>query len=117
MKKLIVLFTLTVFSTAAYAQKEKELKLNKETNLIEATYYHDNGEVSQEGTFNLDRKLHGQWVSYDSEGEKISIGSYNNGVKTGKWVFWNEGVVKEVTFNDNVVASVISKESSGRVTN
>lgn len=110
---LIVLLCVTSFS---YAQKEKELKLNKETNLIEATYYHANGEISQEGTFNLERKLHGDWISYNDKGEKVSEGAYLNGSKTGKWYFWNDGSMKEVKFSDNAIASVINKESSTRVT-
>lgn len=116
MKRVIVLLTLVFISTAAFAQKEKELKLNKETNLIEATYYHENGEISQEGTFNLEHKLHGDWISYNDKGEKVSQGAYVNGSKTGKWFFWNDGTMKEVEFSDNAIASVINKESSGQVT-
>ena len=91
MKKIIVLLTLVFVCTTAFGQREKELKLNEKTNLIEATYYHENGVVSQEGTFNLDRKLHGDWISYNEKGEKISEGTYNNGAKTGKWHFWSDG--------------------------
>ena len=99
-----------------YGQKEKEVKLNKETNLLEATYYHDNGVVSQEGTFNLAGKLHGEWVSYDENGDKISEGSYLNGSKTGKWFFWNDGMMKEVEFNNNAIASVVNKERASGIT-
>ena len=90
----------------SWAQQEPELKLNEETNLIEATYFHDNGEKSQVGTFNLEKQLHGKWVSYNEEGEKISIGSYTNGRKTGKWVFWSKGDKKEVEYSNNAIASV-----------
>ena len=101
-----------IVSTSVFSQKEKELKLNPETNLIEATYYHANGEVSQEGTFNLEKKLHGQWKSFNEEGYKISIGNYSNGLKTGKWVFWSGDDKKEVEYSDNAIASVdgIKKE-------
>jgi len=116
MKNIIFILTLLFVSSVTFAQKEKELKLNKETNLIEATYYHDNGQISQEGTFNLERKLHGDWISYNDKGEKVSEGAYANGSKTGKWYFWNDGAMKEVEFSNNVIASVIDKESSIRVT-
>lgn len=106
MKNIIFLFTLVFVSTTAFAQKEKELKLNKETNLIEATYYHDNGEISQQGTFNLERKLHGDWISYNNKGEKISEGAYVDGAKTGKWVFWSGNDKKEVEYSNNAIASV-----------
>ncbi len=112
MQRMTVLLAVLFISTAVFAQKEKELRLNQETNLIEATYYHENGEVSQQGTFNLDRKLHGEWISYNKEGDRVSIGSYDNGVKTGKWIFWSEGVMKEVEFSNNAIASVIQKEEA-----
>ncbi len=116
MKKLILTLALTLVFTAAFAQKEKELKLNEETNLIEATYYHMNGVISQEGTFNLERKLHGEWMSYNEEGEKLAQGTYEGGVKSGKWFFWDNGMMKEVEFNDNAITSVIHKESAKGIT-
>ncbi len=113
MKKTILLLAILFISTTAFAQIQPELKLNEETNLIEATYYHENGVVSQKGTFNLQKELHGKWVSYTNTGEKISIGNYTNGLKTGKWVFWSENDKKEVEYSNNVIASVdgIKKEA------
>ena len=116
MKKYLVLILFSLATTLVFGQKEKEVQLNKETNLVEATYYHDNGEVSQEGTFNLEGKLHGDWVSYNEEGVKISEGAYANGVKTGKWFFWSDGMVKEVEFDNNTIATVINKESKKGIT-
>lgn len=115
MKKFIFLLVLLFFSTSVFSQLEKELKLNEETNLIEATYYHDNGQISQKGTFNLDRKLHGDWVNFNENGTKISAGTYTNGVRTGKWTFWNDGIIKEVEFNNNVIASVTDREGKSSV--
>ena len=90
--------------------QDKDLKVNEETNLIEVVYYHDNGEISQKGTFNLERKLHGQWLSFNEKGEKIAMGSYENGLKTGKWYFWSVDSIKEVEYKDNAIASVNSKK-------
>jgi len=115
MKKQILLFAFALTMTIGYAQKEKDVKLNKETNLIEATYYHDNGEVSQQGTFDLAGKLHGDWINYDETGQKVSEGSYNKGIRTGKWYFWADGKVKEVEFNNNVIASVVNKDATSGV--
>jgi len=113
MKKTFIAIAFLVFTTLSYAQQKKEVKLNKEINLIEATYYHDNGEVSQEGTFDLAGKLHGEWISYNEEGDKISVGKYTNGLKTGKWVFWSGTDKKEVEYNNNAIASVdgVKKEA------
>lgn len=115
MKSFIAIFILLLTTGYGFSQKEKEVKLNTETNLVEATYYHDNGKVSQEGTFDRSGKLHGEWVSYDKMGDKVSMGSYDRGMRTGKWFFWADGSVKEVEFSDNVIASVINRESSSGV--
>ncbi|MGB5819084.1 MAG: nicotinic acid mononucleotide adenyltransferase [Saonia sp.] len=115
MKNTIILSALVLITTLGYSQKEKELTLNEETNLIEATYYHDNGIVSQKGTFNLERKLHGEWISFNEKGEKVTVGSYENGAKTGKWLFWANGVLKEVEYSNNAIANVVNKESKSGV--
>lgn len=96
-------FLMTVVS---FAQDKRELKLNKDTQLIEATYYHDNGVVSQTGTYTLDGKLQGEWKRYDNEGNKIVSAEYNNGAKVGKWFYWANDVLREVDYSNNAIASV-----------
>ncbi len=115
MKKALLLFAAFSFTMLSFAQQRKELKRNDDTNLIEATYYHDNGEVSQKGTFDLAGKLHGEWISFNEAGEKTSKGSYAKGVRTGKWYFWTDGNLKEVEFSDNKIASVINKERKSSI--
>ena len=116
MKKTIITLALILVSMTAFAQKERDVKLNKETNLVEATYYHENGEVSQEGTFDLKGKLHGEWTSYNEKGDIVSIGSYVNGAKTGKWKFLADNVLKEVAYDNNAIQSVVeAKNTSGIV--
>ncbi len=112
MKKYILSLVVVMMTLLVYGQKEKELTLNEETGLIEAVYYHDNGMVSQTGTFNLERKLHGEWISFNEEGAKISQGTYENGMRSGKWYFWQGDTVKEVVYNNNIVASVDGKKTS-----
>ncbi len=116
MKKIILFIAILFVTAVTFAQKDKELKLNEDTNLIEATYFHDNGEVSQSGTFNLAGKLHGEWLSYNEEGQKISVGSYADGQKVGKWLFWSGEVLKEVDYNNNVIAGIVdTKNTTGIV--
>ncbi len=115
MKKTFLLLAVLFLSANAFGQQEKELVLNEESNLIEATYYHENGQISQKGTFNLARKLHGEWVSYDEKGNKKSIGSYTNGLKTGKWTFWSGTDKKEVEYDNNTIASVDGIKNKSRV--
>ena len=39
-----------LISMVSFAQQERKLELNKDTNLIDVIYYHDNGVVSQTGS-------------------------------------------------------------------
>lgn len=103
MKKTILTLAILFVSAASFAQTKPEMIFNKDTNLIEATYFHENGTVSQKGTFNTDKKLHGEWVSYNQEGKTTTVGSYANGVKTGKWFFWANDTLKEVAYNNNTI--------------
>ena len=108
MKRLkILLLSLVMLSgSALMAQNnyiKKELKQNGD--LIEATFYYENGQVAQEG-FYKDGKLHGEWISYDQTGNKKAIGKYSEGLKTGKWFFWNGEELSEVDFKDSRIASV-----------
>jgi antitoxin component YwqK of YwqJK toxin-antitoxin module len=105
MKKIVVLLIMLSVSFS-YAQKERSLKLNKETNLIEVVYYHDNGEISQTGQYTVDGKLHGDWFSYCKEGNKLISAKYENGSKVGKWFYWNANTLKEVDYSNNAVASI-----------
>ena len=106
MKKLVFFFFTFLITVISFAQQKRDLKLNKDTNLIEVVYYHDNGVVSQTGTYTLDGKLQGVWLSFDTEGKKIVSANYDNGKKVGKWYYWTNGTVKEVDYSDNAIASV-----------
>jgi len=100
---LVFAFLITVVS---FAQQKRDLKLNKDANLIEVTYYHDNGVVSQTGAYTLEGKLQGEWLSFNTEGKKIVSANYDNGVKVGKWFYWNDKTVKVVDYDKNEIASV-----------
>jgi antitoxin component YwqK of YwqJK toxin-antitoxin module len=104
MKKIIMFFAFLI-TVGSFAQ-ERELKLNKDSNLIEVVYYHDNGVVSQTGAYTLDGKLQGEWLSFNTEGKKEVSANYDNGKKVGKWFYWNDKTLKEVDYNNNAIASV-----------
>lgn len=105
MKNLVVV-ALMMISAISFAQNERTLKLNQDTNTIDVIYYHDNGQISQTGAYTLDGKLHGEWLSYDVKGKKMVSATYENGKKTGKWFFWNDNTLKEVDYSNNAIASV-----------
>ena len=105
MKKYIFI-ALVFIGTAAYAQTSIQPKFEEEGTIISATYFHENGAIQQQGTFNKKGKLDGLWVSYNESGVKLSQGNYDKGIKTGKWFFWTESSLKEVDYMDSKITNV-----------
>ena len=103
MKKYIILAVI-LFTGAIFAQNAKPI-LEPFGKKLKATYFHENGEVQQVGYFE-NGKLEGIWVSYDESGNRIATGEYTQGVKTGKWLFWNDEQLAEVAYNNNNISSV-----------
>lgn len=104
-KRVLLLFVLLI-SMVSFSQQERKLKLNKDTSLIDVTYYHDNGVVSQTGSYTLEGKLQGEWLSYNTEGEKSVSANYDSGKKVGKWFYWTDKTLKEVDYTKNVIANI-----------
>lgn len=108
MKKFkILLLSLVMLSGSALMAQKNNIKkeLNQNGDLIEATFYYENGQVAQKG-FYKNNKLHGEWIAYDQNGDKKAIGKYSEGIKTGKWFFWNGEELSEVDFENSRIASV-----------
>ncbi|WP_333694158.1 toxin-antitoxin system YwqK family antitoxin [Flavobacterium sp.] len=103
MKKLLIAAMLVV-SGVVLAQ-ENNVKHEVVDQMVKSTFYHDNGQVQQEGYYK-DGKVHGQWVSYDVNGKKVSMGQYDNGVRVGKWFFWTGGDLTEVDYSQSKIAQV-----------
>lgn len=98
-----------------YSQDKKAPTVEKQGDITEVTYYYDSGEVEQHGFFNKDGKVHGVWTSYDLGGNKVAVGSYDNGKKVGKWFFWTDDTLKEVDFRDSRITSVSEWKSESKV--
>jgi antitoxin component YwqK of YwqJK toxin-antitoxin module len=43
--------------------------------------------VRYKSGFYKNGKLQGEWISYDSNGYKTAMATYDNGQKSGKWFF------------------------------
>jgi antitoxin component YwqK of YwqJK toxin-antitoxin module len=107
MKKILILAVMAL-SFATYAQVDPSFE--KEGDMVKATYFHENGEVSQQGYF-LNERLEGEWKMFNEKGDKIAMGNYKNGVKSGKWLFWEGDIKKEVNFDNNRIASVTNSKT------
>ena len=115
MKKLLILVVFLVSGTVAFAQNTNKPKLEKKGDVIEATYFHDNGTVAQTGTFTLKGKLQGEWKSYDANGKKVAVGNYEDGQKVGKWFFWNSNRLSEVNYSNSKIVGVNTWTNSNPV--
>ncbi|MFN2260849.1 MAG: toxin-antitoxin system YwqK family antitoxin [Psychroflexus sp.] len=106
MKTISTLLMAFVMSFSLFAQDgNDQVKLEKEGELTKVTIYYDDGNVHQIG-YMKNKELHGEWKSFDQEGNKIAKANYANGNKVGKWFFWNDGKLSEVDYNDNRIVKV-----------
>lgn len=105
MKKIIMILVM-LSAGFSYAQ-DIQPKFEKKGDVTVATYYHNNGEVEQKGTFNAHGKLQGEWISYDTEGNKLASATYDAGKKVGKWFFWEGDSLKEVDYKNNSIVHVV----------
>lgn len=110
MKKLMTLLMMVCGALYMQAQ-DGSPSYEKEGDMVKATYYHDNGVISQTGYF-YQGKLHGEWIMYDRDGKKIAIGQYDMGAKDGKWFFWKEGLLQEVDYLNNEIINVVNWNNS-----
>ena len=109
MKHLIVI--LIMFTFLLNAQDSTKPKFEKQGKLTKVVFYHDTGAIAQTGFFK-DNKLHGNWISYQPSGKKMAMGTYQSGLKTGQWFFWNQGDLIEVLYEENKIVNVLEWNSN-----
>lgn len=105
MKKLIVIMAL-LLTGVLYAQDSNKPTYVVEGDFIVATLYHDNGVVAQTGMYTEDGKLHGEWISYDENGNKTAMAYYFEGKKVGTWTFFIGDEIKVVDYGENGITQV-----------
>ncbi|KQC34495.1 MULTISPECIES: toxin-antitoxin system YwqK family antitoxin [Nonlabens] len=104
MKNLLIL-SVMMLSMITFAQEVKPKFDQLKDGKIAATYFHEDGTIAQQGFF-LNNKRHGEWISYNKEGQKTAQAEFDNGKKTGKWFIWNGDELTEVDYQNNQIASV-----------
>lgn len=106
MKNIFALIAIFICTSYAFAQESQKSEYTIKGDLIQATLFHDNGEVAQTGFYTKDNKLQGEWVSYDANGAKTAVAHYNNGLKVGTWMFFQGNTQKEVMYSNSQIAQV-----------
>lgn len=111
MKKLILILVILFSANAVTGQEcakkcEKANKYAWSDGLIKATMFHENGTIAQTGFYTTENKLQGEWISYDTNGNKTAIAHYNEGMKVGTWKFMQGNLIKEVEYNKSKISLV-----------
>lgn len=101
----VVLSMLALMGVVILQAQDVKPSFTQEGDMVKATYFHENGQIAQEGYY-LDGKLHGEWQMFAASGEKIALGQYTFGQKSGKWFFWHQEGLKEVDYLKNQVVNV-----------
>ena len=105
MRHLLLILTL-VLTTGSLCAQEQKIITKEDNNTFKVVYLNEDGNIMQQG-FIKNNKLHGKWSSFNKTGIKIISGQYEKGKKVGKWIFRNEGKVKEVEYADNTIINVV----------
>lgn len=103
MKKLLAIACLLAV-TLVQAQ-DKEPTYEAVGDQVKATYYYADGSIHKQGFFK-NQKLTGQWTEFDQKGNKIAVGYYKDGKKVGTWFQWKKDVLRQINYENNVIASV-----------
>ena len=103
MKNILTICMLSI-ATIGFSQNN-EPTFKAENDLVKATYYYNDGSIKTQGYFK-NKKLTGEWVRFDKIGNKTQLAYYSDGKKVGKWFVWTDESLKEINYNNNVIASV-----------
>lgn len=106
MKKLLLIFTLLLFSVSIYSQTKYLPKTETKGDLQEITLYYENGAIMQHGFYTKEGKLHASWESYNLDGTRKCLATYNYGVKIGTWTYWNDNKVTKIEYDNNKVVKI-----------
>ncbi|ALM20904.1 nicotinic acid mononucleotide adenyltransferase [Nonlabens sp. MIC269] len=105
MKNVLMVAALLVGFIVSAQEENKPQFEQLENGMVKATYFHDNGSIAEEGTF-LNKKRHGEWISYDQNGNKIAQAEYSQNERSGKWFFWKGEILVEVDYSNNAIVAV-----------
>lgn len=89
---------------------------NEDGKLMKVTWYHTNGVVRETGYF-LNGEKHGQWMTFDESGKKLSEANYKEGQKDGNWSVWHDnGTVRyHMVYSNNKRIMVTEWDNAGNL--
>ncbi|MEI6866183.1 nicotinic acid mononucleotide adenyltransferase [Flavicella sp.] len=110
MKKLLfiaVIFTSLVISAQNITNIEAPKPVYEvEDGLVKVTNFYVTGEIREQGFYDAEKKLTGEWIQYNKTGKRTIVANYYKGVKVGKWLVWQGDKMLQVDYEQSRVANV-----------
>ena len=99
---ILVLFSFSYL----YSQQTDLQKKETKGELTEITLYYENGTIMQHGFYTKEGELHSSWESYNSDGSRKCLATYNYGEKVGVWTYWKANKITKITYVSNKVINI-----------
>lgn len=104
MKKLIMSVML-LFLVPCVSGQKKEPSYTIQGDNVKVIHYFPDGSVYKRGFFK-NKRLTGEWIEFNQEGNKVATGFYIEGKKSGTWFRWNKNKLRQINYKNNTIVSV-----------
>lgn len=102
-----LLFTSLVLSAQNVAKTDASKPLYEvEDGLVKVTNFYETGEIREQGFYDADKKLTGEWIQYDKTGKRTIVANYYKGAKVGKWLVWQGDKLLQLDYEQSRIANV-----------
>lgn len=110
MKKLLMItliFTSLVLTAQNVSAKETPKPLYEiEDGLVKVTNFYESGEIKEQGFYDADKKLTGEWIQFDKTGKRTVVANYYKGAKVGMWLVWQGDKLLQLDYEQSRIANV-----------
>jgi len=86
--------------------KQQIAKTEIKGDLKEVTLYYENGTIMQHGFYTENGELHASWESYNIDGSRKCVATYNYGVKVGVWTYFKDNKITKITYDNNKIIDI-----------
>ncbi len=102
-----LLFTSLVLSAQNVVATETPKPVYEvEDGLVKVTNFYETGEIREQGFYDAEKKLTGEWVQFDKNGKKTIVANYYKGAKVGKWLVWQGDKLLQLDYEQSRIANV-----------
>jgi len=71
----------------------------------------------QHGFYTADSKLHASWESYNMDGSRKCVATYNYGIKVGVWTYYKDNKITKLTYDSNKIVNIEEFNANEKVKN